>query len=168
MHDDLKFLFLPNRFSVFKESPITDLNLVFNFKTWPLDRETLCVFGQKNLDTILDYFEPLFDQKKESIHVEYQDLKAYMSSYKTMPIYDAYIALIQTGVPSLKNIISLVELMLCLSCSTAKCERIFSSLKVLKSWSRASLSKENFQAQLQVMVEGPSLAEFKPDIAIDK
>ena len=23
-----------------------------------------------------DYFEPLFDQKKESIHLEYQDLKA--------------------------------------------------------------------------------------------
>ena len=103
MHDDLKFLFLPNRFSVFKESPITDLNLVFNFKTWPLDRETLCVFGQKNLDTVLDYFEPLFVQKKESIHVEYQDLKAYMSFYKTMPIYDAYIALIQTRVPSLNK-----------------------------------------------------------------
>ena len=85
-----------------------------------------------------------------------------------MPIYDAYIALIQTRVPSLKNIIYLVDLTLCLSCSTAKCERIFSSLKLLKSRFRASLSQENLQAQLQVMVEGPSVAEFKPDLAIDK
>ena len=80
----------------------------------------------------LDYFEPLFDQKKESIYVEYQDLKTYMSAYKSMPIYDVYIALIQTGVPSTKNIISLVELVLCLSCSTAKWEKIFSSFKLLK------------------------------------
>ena len=72
-----------------------------------------------------------------------------------MLIYDAYIALIQTGVPSPKNIISLVELVLCLSCSTAKCERIFSSFKLVKTRFMASLAQENLQEQLLVMVEGP-------------
>lgn len=143
--------------------------MVFNFKAWPLDRESLCVFGKKSLDTILEYFEPLFDdQEKESIHTEYQNLKAYMASYKTMPIYDAYLSVIQTGIPSLRNIVKVVELVLCLSCSTAKCERVFSSLKLLKTRLRSSLTQDNLRSQLQIMVEGPSLSEFKPDLAIEK
>ncbi|XP_061174866.1 zinc finger protein 862-like [Saccostrea echinata] len=165
---DKTIAFLDERFSVFKESPVKDMNLVFNFKTWPLDRETLCVYGMKSLDTILNYFNPIFEQERDNIHTEYQNLKAYMAPYKTMPIYDAYLSLVQTGVPSLRNIVKVVELMLCLSCSTAKCERVFSSLKLLKTRLRSSLTQDNLNSQLQIMVEGPSLAEFKPDLAIEK
>lgn len=50
--------------------------------------------------------------------------------------------------------------MLTLSASTAQYERVFSQMKILKGRLRCKLTQANLQAQLFIMMEGPSLKSF--------
>ena len=59
------FLFLPNRFSIFKGSPITDLNLVFNFKTWPLERDILCFWTEKSCNCSWLFWAPIWSKERK-------------------------------------------------------------------------------------------------------
>lgn len=152
---------------MFRESPLKDFNTVFNFKIWPSDRTSLALYGRDGLENILKFFEPIFDETKDSILNEYLDLKVCIAHYKTMPIYEAYLLVSETASPKFTHLQKVIDLMLSVSCSSAKCERVFSSMKLMKTRLRSNLSQENLQAQINVMVEGPPLHEFKASKAIE-
>lgn len=65
------------------------------------------------------------------------------------------------------NIFLITELLFSLPFSTAKVERFFSILKIIKNERRASLNCSTLNDLLEVNVEGPTLKNFIPDSAVD-
>ena len=65
------------------------------------------------------------------------------------------------------NIFLITELLFSLPFSTAKVERFFSVLKIIKNEKSASLNCSTLNDWLEVIVEGPTLSNFLPDSAVD-
>ena len=65
------------------------------------------------------------------------------------------------------NILILMELCFSLPFSNGRVEQIFSSLKVVKTNRRTKLATETLNDLLEIYVEGPPLAGFCPDDAIE-
>ena len=65
------------------------------------------------------------------------------------------------------NILLMCELIFSLPCATSRVEQIFSKLKIVKTKRRTNLNTTSLNDLLEVNVEGPSLASFKPDNAVD-
>ena len=65
------------------------------------------------------------------------------------------------------NILMVSELLLSLPFSTAKVERLFSTLKIIKNERRTNLSCSTVDDLLEVNTEGPTLSNFSADAAVD-
>ena len=65
------------------------------------------------------------------------------------------------------NILLVSELLLSLPFSTAKVERFFSTLKIIKNERRTNLSCSTLNDLLEVNTEGPSLSNFSADAAVN-
>jgi len=65
------------------------------------------------------------------------------------------------------NVLMLCKLLFSLPFSNARVEQIFSSLKYLKSTKRNSLQTSTLNDLLEIYIEGPTLAEFSADSAIE-
>ena len=65
------------------------------------------------------------------------------------------------------NILLVCELLLSLPFSTAKVERLFSTLKIIKNERRTNLSCSTLNDLLEVNTEGPTICNFSADAAID-
>lgn len=83
-----------------------------------------------------------------------------MNSLKNLELYEAYCHIVATCPSRVETILKLVKIMLTLSASTAQYERVFSQMKILKGRLRCKLTQANLQAQLFIMMEGPSLKSF--------
>ena len=64
------------------------------------------------------------------------------------------------------NILSLIELVYCLPMSNGHVERIFSTLKLIKTERRSSLCEDYLDNILRIMVDGPPLSEWNPSKAV--
>ena len=64
------------------------------------------------------------------------------------------------------NVLLLSELLFGLPFSNAHVERVFSTLKVIKTERRTHLDKQTLSDLLEIQVEGPPLAEFSPNEAV--
>ena len=64
------------------------------------------------------------------------------------------------------NVLQLSELLFSLPFSNAYVERVFSTLKVIKTERRTNLKKQTLSDLLEIQVEGPPLAEFSPNEAV--
>ena len=65
------------------------------------------------------------------------------------------------------NIFLICDLLFSLPFATAKVERFFSTLKIIKNERKTSLSCLTLNDLLEVNVEGPTLSDFSPDQAVD-
>lgn len=65
------------------------------------------------------------------------------------------------------SVLLLCELVFSLPFSNGRVEQIFSSLKVIKTTNRASLHTTTLDDLLEICIEGPPLARFSADSAID-
>ena len=65
------------------------------------------------------------------------------------------------------NALLVSELLFTLPFSTAKVERLFSTLKIIKNERRTNLSCSTLNDLLEVNTEGPSLNDFSADAAVD-
>ena len=73
------------------------------------------------------------------------------------------------NVPSSKNwtnILNFIELLFCLPMSNGHVERVFSTLKLMKSDRRNSLSEHHLDDIMRIMIEGPPLSQWDPSRAI--
>jgi hypothetical protein len=115
----------------------------------------------------MDNFESLFsDEERNKIVDEFPSFKTIMNNLKTLGLFEAYCHIVAACPPRIETIVKLVKIMLTLSVSTAQCERVFSQMKILKTRLRSKLTQSNLQAQLFIMIEGPSLQSFCPDKAV--
>ena len=65
------------------------------------------------------------------------------------------------------NLLLICELLFSLPFSTGKVERLFSSLKTIKTEKRTSLHVSTVHGLMEIKAEGPSLCNFSPDAAVD-
>ena len=63
--------------------------------------------------------------------------------------------------------ITLIELMLAISHSTAKAERSFSHMNLIKTSQRQSMNQDLLQDLMLINIEGPPLKEYNPQPAIE-
>ena len=92
----------------------------------PGERKPRASFGNDKVVALTDHFSNLLsDDDKEGAVFQWQELKIYLFSHQAMKPLDIYANLLSSRPDSLKHILVLVELMLSLSPSTAKCERCF-------------------------------------------
>lgn len=158
--------YIEKRFAVFNESPLKEFT-VFDFMKWPTNREELSTYGIEHIETLADHFSSLFSaEERETILNEFPSFKTIMNSLKNLELYEAYCHIVATCPSRVETILKLVKIMLTLSASTAQCERVFSQMKILKGRLRCKLTQANLQAQLFIMIEGPSLKSFSPDKCI--
>lgn len=106
-----------------------------------------------------------------SIIDEIEDIVEYARSYLRIGCekyskiwYQLYSAPDSTKWP---NILLVCELLLSLPFSTAKVERLFSTLKIIKNEKRTNLSCSTLNDLLEVNTEGPTVDSFSADAAVD-
>ena len=66
----------------------------------------------------------------------------------------------------MKNILPLLEIMLTHSMSTARVERGFSHMNIIKNSGRTLLRNDTLNSCMEIKVNGPTLEEFKADAAV--
>ena len=66
-----------------------------------------------------------------------------------------------------KNVLHLIEILLCTPFTNAKVERGFSRMARVKSDFRSQLSRKRLSACFRISEEGKAVSEFNPDAAID-
>ena len=64
------------------------------------------------------------------------------------------------------NILSLIELLFCLPMSYGHVERVFSTLKLIKSDHCSCLSEHHLDDIIRIMIEGPTLSQWDSSGAI--
>ncbi len=68
--------------------------------------------------------------------------------------------------PNMVHFLPLVEIMLTISMSTAIVERGFSHMNNVKDSTRTLFGNANLNNLLEIKIDGPSLADFKPEESI--
>ena len=66
----------------------------------------------------------------------------------------------------MKHFLPLIEIMLTHSMSTARVERGFSHMNIIKSSGRSQLRNDSLNNCMEVKINGPNLEEFQSDAAV--
>ncbi|XP_067657745.1 zinc finger protein 862-like [Haliotis asinina] len=158
--------YIDKRFECFSQAPLKYFK-VLDYTEWPTDRCSLSVYGCEEIDALLEHYHPLFtDEEKTRIKEEFTTLKGYLKNCKKT-VYDCYSNLLFSRPQCFKVFLKIVELMFTISPCTAICERLFSSMNLVKSSHRSVLSQDNLNNILTIMTHGPkSLKDFNPRSAI--
>ena len=109
-----------------------------------------------DLTSILDEIEDIVDYARTYLRIA-------SDSYSKV-WYQLYCSPDSTKWP---NIMLVSELLLSLPFSTAKVERFFSTLKMIKNERRTNLSCSTLNDLLEVKTEGPTLSNFSADAAVN-
>ena len=115
------------------------------------------------LQELMHHFEGLLEERsisKDSIVAQYSDYKVFASRRSSTPLHD----LLPTVVPLFRDRFSslavLIDIYLVLPCSTAVCERGFSSMKRIKNDWRSSLASDQLRKLMFLSIEGADPADF--------
>ena len=109
-----------------------------------------------DLTSILDEIEDIIEYARTYLRIG-------CNSYKKV-WYQLYSSPDSAKWPNIKLV---SELLLSLPFSTAKVERLFSTLKTIKNEKRTNLSCSTLDDLLEVNTEGPTLSNFSADAAVD-
>ena len=104
------------------------------------------------------------------IEEEWDDMVEYATSYLNL-VQDDYKAVWWklfncADAKKWNNVLALVELLFCLPMANGRLERIFSSLKFIKSNHRNCLKEETLDRLLRINVEAPVFYQWNPETAI--
>jgi hypothetical protein len=108
-----------------------------------------------DLCSIIDEIEDIVEYSRTYLRIGSDDYKKVWYQLSTSP--DAV---------KWPNVLIVCELLFSLPFSTAKVERLFSTLKIIKNERRTSLGSSTLNDLLEVNAEGPTLANFSADSAL--
>ena len=167
--------FLEERFIQHTTGEPHSLFSVFNFQNWPENdvkhREEFQNYGDEEIDKLLSMYPPrlISDEEKEKASDEWLDLKLYMKRKSFKSVQDGYENMLKSSdTAHIKNISTLVKIMLTISPSTAECERGFSKMNMIKTDKRTRLQYDSLAPLVRINCDGPPLKDFKPEPAIQK
>lgn len=151
-----------DRFSDLDKEPLS-LMRVFDFRYWPHTLTELSTHGNTEIKSLcLQCSDVLSEDEVKLIPYEWQTLKVQVSMQRQYHPLTVYSSILQRKEESVKNIGVLISLVLTISPSTASCERLFSSMNMLKSSIRTHLTQENLQNQIRIVVSGKPLEDYDP------
>ncbi|KAH3897733.1 hypothetical protein DPMN_021928 [Dreissena polymorpha] len=119
--------YLEVRFMDINEKPLKCFD-VFNLNKWPTNDMELVKHGRDDIKKLTQlYIDILTDTEHSSMLREWTIVKNLLRKKKTgINCHDLYCKLLQTQPADIQNILTLVNIMVSISPSTAECERQFS------------------------------------------
>ena len=159
--------YILDRFSDLNKPPLS-LFSVFDFKSWPYSLPDLSTYGNTEIKTLCQEYSAILTEDEIScIPSEWQKFKIQISKQRQSHHLDVYPSLLQRKDESLKHICVLVDLLLTISPSTASCERLFSSMNLVKNPSRTRITQDNLQHQMRIVVNGEPFESYDPQPAVE-
>lgn len=142
---------------------------VFNFKTWPnkdTNVEEFRVYGDKEIESLANRYSPLLSEEETETAVDqWLNLKLTVNRVKTQSVLGTYEHVM--GLPEdseehqkIKSILPIINIMLSISPTTAECERGFSTMNMIKTQGRTSMSQSTLQSLVRINVDGPKMENF--------
>lgn len=142
--------YIEKRFSSLSKPPMNYFEL-FDPTKVPGQRKLRASFGNDKVVASTDHFSNLLsDVEKEGAVFQWQELKIYLFSHQAMKPLDIYANLLSSRPDSFKHILVLVELMLSLSPSTAKCEKCFSAMNRIKTNLKTRMEQRTLSHLLRI------------------
>ncbi|XP_060562819.1 zinc finger protein 862-like [Ruditapes philippinarum] len=147
-------------------SPVLKSMQIFFMVNLPESATDLALYGEQEIGTLIQYFNPLLcrlgcqtDAIKDT---EWPALKAHMSRnrQKSTEVLHKIIFTDDNLKERFKNILVLVEIILCVPTSSAICERGVSAMARIKSDWRASLNPDMLNYLMAISVSGPQVSDY--------
>ena len=133
--------YLDTRFGNLQEQPLSYFR-VFNPREMPQEHSRLASHGNNEVKSLVQHFAIyLTEEEKTSIIAQWPALHTRLVREKAMSPNDAFSNLLASRPDDVKDSLILLDLMLTLSPSTAKCERGFSTMNHLKSNLQTTVSE---------------------------
>ena len=129
--------------------------------------QTLAAYGYNEIRSLVQYVGYLLTEKeKENILDQWPMLRTRLSRQKANNPVDVFANLLASKPDDVKDCLVLVDIMMTLSPSTAKCERSFSAMNQLKSNIRTRISQGSLVDLMRVRSSDVSTEEYCPGPAI--
>ena len=104
----------------------------------------------------------ILDETEDAVLFARSNLSIQKHSYKRI----WYLLDVAPDAVKWKNLLLITELLFSLPFSTAKVERLFSMLKIMKTEKRTALSITSVNDLMEINTEGPSLGNFNVEAAV--
>lgn len=147
-------------------SPVLKAMQIFFMANLPESATDLAVYGEQEIETLSQYFNPMLSRLGCPTDVikdtEWPALKAHMNRNRQRSTEVLYKKMFTDDnlKERFKNILVLVEIVLCVPTSSAICERGFSAMARIKSDWRASLHPDMLNYLMAISVSGPQVSEY--------
>jgi hypothetical protein len=117
----------------------------------------LSVYGNADIVSLVQCYENIMSEEdKANIPSEWQQLKVRLSMQKIGHPLAVLTQILQSNEKTFVHIATLIEMLFAISPSTAECELSFSSMNLIKTPSRSSMSQANLLNQMRIVMSGPS------------
>ena len=129
----------------------------------PQDEADLTTYGNKDFRSPVDYFHHfLSDDETQRIIEQWPILRQRLATWKMHRTLDVFSNIVMS--PCLV----LIDLLITLSPSTAKCKRGFSTMNQLKNSMRTLMNQDTFTALMRVRSSNLSVTNFCATSAIQR
>jgi len=157
------------RFQSLKSSPMSCFQ-VFDYRFWPKNKPDLLRHGDDDIKTLLAHFSEVLpgEMNVPTTLEQWLDLKLLVSqsAQRTLRPQEMYSSLLASKSDDLKSILTIVEIMMVLSVSTATCERSFSAMNRIKTNLKTNMKQETLQDIMVVSTSRACIKDFSPNEAI--
>ena len=119
-------------FSSLRKEPYSYFT-VFDPKEMPEDQADLATYRNKEVRSLVDYFHHFFsDDEKQRIIEQWPILRQQLARQKMHKTLNVFSNIVMSPPNDVKDCLVLIDLLITLSPSTAKCERRLSTINQLK------------------------------------
>ncbi|ELT93189.1 hypothetical protein CAPTEDRAFT_201411 [Capitella teleta] len=147
------------------DSTVLKATSILSLREWPTEEEKLAEFGDAEIQLLCQHFDQML-QKAEvdstSIPIEWCLLKKKVAANGI----NDWASVAKKYKDDHPNLISLIDLLLSLPASSAEAERVFSSLKQVKSDIHSKLMDSSVSDLLTIQLISPAIKDFNPTEAI--
>ena len=154
---------ITERFKSFEE-PVFQAMVITDHHRWDFDDHN---YGIKEIEVLVDHFtEPLqfHNFNLQASNYEFRQLKKLVrSKYYHMELPTSmWNKIFQQHNDSYPNILLVMEIILCLSCSSSNVERGFSAINRILTSSRVLLGKKHIDDLMMIRINLPTLSQLDP------
>ncbi|XP_020621997.1 uncharacterized protein LOC110059612 [Orbicella faveolata] len=126
----------------------------------PQDQADLATYSNKEVHPLVDYFHHfLSDDEKQRI-IEQWPILHRLARQKMHKTLDVFSNILMSPPDDVKDCIVLIDLLVTLSPSTAKCERGFSTMNQLKNSMRTLMNQDTLTALMTVQSSNLNVIYF--------
>ena len=157
---------IDSRFRALQNLPLSAFT-VLDYRQWPYDRKELASFGTNEIKCLVQHFTPMLSEEDvDAVPREWLDFKLHIIKLRTYEPKSVYKDLLLGPPHAIRHFMTLVQIMMTFSMSTAIIERGFSHMNIVKNSTRTLLLNNTLNDLMELKINGPSLADFSADKAI--